>query len=410
GNQLWLLRRAIQGDNTVWKFLWDVLPTLRDTLQESESLVAVAMGLGQSNSDRAWDTLEPMLTHADPAVRAAAVAAVGSLREMRARDHLRTALHGEPEAAVITQVIAALGAIGEAQDADALINYALLQPRYREAVRNALATLAAVAIPPIHNALRTTFDDTLRELLIDALRQIHLPEVVPPLSWAALHADNIKVRQQAVQALAELPYESVIPALVQALGDVSERSRTIALDALVQFGEAAVEPLLESLENPPWSPERRYLAQWAAARALARIGGETVKQRLVDLADSYDLNQRWVALTALRYADYPDLHETIIQHIPSSPWVIQHECALYLRKYPSLDAIPALMDELRQPDAATQEILEAAIVANGVAAIPILQRHSSEWQAFGQRKAIVSILKQIGHPAGLRLLEELAQD
>lgn len=410
GNQLWLLRRAIQGDHTVWKFLWDVLPKLRDALQEAESLVAVAMGLGQSNSDRAWDTLEPMLTHADPAVRAAAVAAVGSLRETRARDHLRAAVQHEQEAAVKTQIIAALGAIGEAQDADTLIEYALHHPRYRAAVRDALVALAAVAIPPIHNALRDTFDDTLRELLINALREIHLPEVVSPLSWAAQHAESIKVRQQAVQALAELPYEDVIPALVHALGDVSERTRNIALDALVQRGEAAAQLLLEYLENPQWSPEQRYLAQWAAARALARIGGETVKQRLIDLAEGYDLNQRWAALTAIRYADYPDLTETIIQHIPSSPWTIQHECALYLRKYPLVDAIPVLMDELRQADAAVQEILEAAIVANGVAAIPILQRHSNEWHAFGQRKAIVSILKQIGHPAGRPLLEELAQD
>ncbi len=75
-----------------------------------------------------------------------------------------------------------------------------------------------------------------------------------------------------------------------------------------------------------------------------------------------------------------------------------------------MDAIPVLMEELRQADTAVLEILEVAIVANGVAAIPILQQHRSEWQAFGQRKAIVSILKQIGHPAGRPLLEELAQD
>jgi len=410
GNQLWLLRRAIQGDRKVWKFLWDVLPTLRDSLQETPSLVALAMGLGQSGSDRAWDTLEPMLQHADEAVRAAAIEAVGNLREVRARDYLRSALQKEQSNAVKIQVITALGKVGEEQDANNLIDYALFQSSHRSVVRNALVDLATIAIPPIYNALRDTFDDTLRITLIEALHQMRLPEVVPPLSWAAQHAQESKVRLKAVEALADLQYEEGIHALIHALGDFSERIRNIALDALVRFGETAAIPLLERLENPLWSPERRYLAQWAAARALARIGGEMVKQRLLDLASSYDLNLRWAALTALRYADYPDLSETIIEQIPNSPWTIQHECAMYLRRYPSVDAIPILMEELRQADTAVQEILEAAVVANGVAAIPVLQEHYEKWQAFGQRMATVRILRQIGHPAGRTLLEQLAGD
>lgn len=409
-NVQWLLWRALGGDRSVWKFLWDVLPQIRDGLQETASLVALAMGLGQSSSDRAWGTLEPLLNHSEVGVRAAAIEAVGAIREPRARPYLRQALQSEPEAHVKETIIRALGAVGEECDASDLINYAFHHPSYRAVVCDALVQLGATALPPVQDALHDTFDDTLRELLVDALHRMRTREAVPVLSRVVQQAKSPKVRLRAVYALADLQYEEGIPALIVALGDVSERIRQVAVESLLTFGEPAAEVLLDYIETPSWPAETRYLAQWAAVRAVARIGGETVKQRLQSLAARYDKNQRWAALTAIRYADYPDLGEWVAQQIANSPWTIQHECALYLRKYPHPGSIPALMEELRNPHAAVQELLEAAVVANGVAAIPILQQHVAQWQAFGQRLALTRILRQIDHPAGKPLLERLAED
>lgn len=409
-NVQWLLRRALSGDRGVWKFLWEVLPQLRDGLQETASLVALAMGLGQSRSDRAWDTLEPLLNHSDIGVRTAAIEAVGALREPRARPYLRQALQNEPEAHVKETIIRTLGAVGEECDAVDLIDYALHHPSYRAVVRDALVQLGTTALTPIQDALRDTFDNTLCELLVDALHRMRIREAVPILSRVAQHAVSSKVRLRAVEALADLHFEEGIPALIVALGDVSERIRQVAVESLIRFGESAADTLLEHIETPSWSAETRYLAQWAAVRVVARIGGETVKQRLQSLAASYDMNQRWAALTAIRYADYPDLSEWVAQQIPNAPWTIQHECALYLHKYPHVETIPILMEELRNPHAAMQELLEAAVAANGVAAIPILQRHFEQWQTFTQRLALTRILRKIGHPAGTPLLERLAED
>ncbi|OYT70566.1 MAG: hypothetical protein CFK48_05980 [Armatimonadetes bacterium CP1_7O] len=407
---LWLLRRAVEGDNRVWKFLWDRMHEICSSLQEEASIIAVVMGLGNSASDRAWYALEPLIAHSSPAVRAAVYNAIAALGEVRARPHLRSALTTEQDPAPIDGVIAALGRVGEAQDAASLIDYAFNHPRTRSKVKAALVQIGQDALPAIRDYLRDGIDVSLKHHLIDTLQQIGAPDVITVLREGYHRLEEFKLRRHIIRVVVELGHREGIPLLLEALGDPSEGVRTIACDGLVAHGEAAVDSLLEHFEDPPWGIERRYLAQWAAGRALARIGGNTVKQRLMELAQSYDMNLRWASLTALRHADYPDLGEWMAQQLANAPWTIQHECALYLCKYPTPQAIPELMEALRNPQPIVQEILQAAIAANGVAAIPVLQQHFDQWQAFGQRMATIHILQQIGHPAGLYLLEKLASD
>ncbi|GIV05853.1 MAG: hypothetical protein KatS3mg016_1428 [Fimbriimonadales bacterium] len=409
-NVLWLLRRAIEGDHFLWKFLWDRMHEICGSLQEEASLIAVVMGLGNSASDRAWHVLEPLITHPAPAVRAAVYGAVAALRETRARPHLRNALAAEQDPAPIDGVITALGSVGEAQDAALLIDYAFHHPRTRPGVTQALAQIGQKALPAIRDYLRDGFDVSLKHHLIDTLKQIGAPDVIPVLREGYHRSEEFKLRRHIMRVVVELGHQEGIPLLIEALADPSEGVRKIACDGLVAHGEAAVEPILEQFEQPLWDIERRYLAQWAAGRALARIGGDAVKQRLMELAESYDMNHRWAALTALRYADYPDLGEWMAQQLINAPWTIQHECAMYLRKYPTLEAVPALMEALRNPHAVVRDILTDAIAANGVAVIPLLQQHFERWEAFGQRLAMVNVLRQIGHPAGLSLLEKLVGD
>ncbi|BCW96469.1 MAG: HEAT repeat domain-containing protein [Fimbriimonadales bacterium] len=413
GNQLWLLRRALRNDTSVWKFLWDALPRLRDSLQEPASLVALAMGLGQSKSDYAWDVLEPVLAHPDASVRTAATQAVAQLKESRARDLLRARLHAEPETPVIHAIVEALGAVGEAQDARTLIDYAFEHPHARNPVRNALTQMGTLALPAIDQTLQDTFDDTLKELLIQTLQQIDRPEVVPPLKRMVNPHQKPRVRLQAVRALRALRYNESLPPLTLALGDEDYSIQREAQQALVERGMDAAPVLLDAIQQPAqWEPRMRFSAQWRAGQALAAIcsGDESIKQELMALAESYDLNQRWVALTALRYADYPDIGDWMANQLYGSPDTIQLECAMYLRKYPTPTAIPALMDAVRDCDSAVRAALEDAVAASGVAAIPVIQRHFAEWQTFAQRQSLTRILRQIGHPAACSLLEQLAND
>jgi HEAT repeat protein len=411
GNQLWLLRRAVQGDQRFWKFLWSELPKVRAALQEPESLVALAMGLGQSQSDYAWDTLELLLAHGEVSVRVASITAVGQLEEKRALPALRQKLHNEQEPPVIDATIRALGAIGDAQDAGDLIEYAFRHPTSRAAVRDALVQMGNNALDAIENALRDLPDETMKEVLLQALQSIATPEVVPLLARVARHSDRDRLRLRAIQALRTLSHETVIPHLIHALDDPHHRIRQEAYEAIVERGDTLTDQLLDALQNPQqWRSETRFAAQWSVGRALAKIGSDAVKQSLMELAEGYDLNQRWAALTALRYADYPDLSLWMANQIRGSVWTIQHECALYLIKHPNPETIPVLMEVLNNPSPVLREIFERAIAENHLAAIPMLQRHFHEWGTFPQKQSLIRILRQIGHPACRPMLEELAQD
>ncbi len=414
GNQLWLLRRAISGDRGVWKFLWDRFPQIRDSLQEDTSLIALAMGLGQSQSEYAWNALEPLIVHPDPSVRVAATDAVAQLGEARALNLLRQRLQSEQEQTVVNSVIRTLGAIGEEQDASNLIQHSFLHPNYRAAVHDALIRMGNKAVPAIADAMRDLPDDTMKQRLIAVLQEIGTPEVVPLLDRVLRtmrEPKHRRLRLSAVQALRALSHDRVISSLVYALGDSHHQVRQEAFEAVHERGEAATDLLLDALQNPQlWDTKTRFAAQWNAARALAKIGGEAVKQRLMELAESYDLIQRWAALTALRYADYPDLGEWMATQLKGSPWTIQHECAHYLQRYPTPNAIPALMESLNDLSPVLREVFETAVVANGLHAIPILQARFHEWDTFPQKRSLVRILRQIGHPAGHPILEELAKD
>lgn len=410
GNQLWLLRRAIHGDTKVWKFLWDSLPDLSSRLQEDASLVALCLGLGSSGSDWAWGVLKPLTKHKRPSVRSAAFEAISQLKETRAREILRRAFQEETDNGVVSSVINAFGSVGEEQDAAMLIDAAFKQPQWRQAVQNALARMGLNALPEITIALRESFDATLRELLVGSLLEMKLPDVAPILSELILRDKNKSVRLKATLALRQLGYPECIPGLIYALADESEQIRNESREALVEQGETAVGELLDWFANPKWRPEHRYIAQWGAARALARIGGETVKQRLIELAESYDPNHRWAALSALRYSDYPDLSEWIIHQIPNSPWTIQHECALYLCRFPQPSLVEPVMETLRNATPIMHEVWEDAVVAVGVDAMGIITENFSRWDSFHQRMGMVRILQRIAHPAGIQILETLSTD
>jgi HEAT repeat protein len=68
------------------------------------------------------------------------------------------------------------------------------------------------------------------------------------------------------------------------------------------------------------------------------------------------------------------------------------------------------MDAINNSSPMLREVFERAVVRNGLDAIPVLQARFREWDTFPQKQSLVQILRQIGHPAGQSILEELAQD
>ena len=73
------------------------------------------------------------------------------------------------------------------------------------------------------------------------------------------------MRQCAALGLALKPDESATPSLVQALSDDDSMVSSLAVNALVKIGRAAVPALIEAVKNAPQS------ARIHALRALAEI-------------------------------------------------------------------------------------------------------------------------------------------
>ncbi len=140
-----------------------------------------------------------------------------------------------------------------------------------------------------------------------------------------LSAGERDTRAAAAQALGQLQKKATIPTLIAAMGDKEVQVRQAAAEALVEFGEAAVPSLVDSLEGrggrvAPYalwalgeigsrnavgalidtaSEARSWRIRWSAVEALGDIGGQRAIQTLIDALDDRDERVRNAACLAL---------------------------------------------------------------------------------------------------------------
>ena len=171
------------------------------------------------------------------------------------------------------------------------------------------------AVPALGRLLRQG-DEEIASRAIAALQAIG--EVAVPVLAQALQAKRAELRQQAVQALAEIEGDliSVVPELVEALGDEESEVRKAAIAVLKRCGSrasAAVPSLIGILE----SQEEESLGR-DAALALGAIGGEAALQALRRVLEDGDREKR------IRLATLVALWQ-LGEHLPVSEEVIAPE-------------------------------------------------------------------------------------
>ncbi|MBR8833438.1 MAG: HEAT repeat domain-containing protein [Stigonema ocellatum SAG 48.90 = DSM 106950] len=111
---------------------------------------------------------------------------------------------------------------------------------------------------------------------------------------AVEEADSSARLLDAVQQLAASQLQEAIPTLIAALGYNNPGAAVAAVDGLVQIGEAAVQPLLELMDN------YNYGARAWAIRALAGIGDARAQNILLDAAKTdFSLSVRRAAVRGL---------------------------------------------------------------------------------------------------------------
>jgi len=111
---------------------------------------------------------------------------------------------------------------------------------------------------------------------------------------AVEEADSSDRLLDAVQQLAAAGFDESIPTLIAALNYNNPGAAVAAVDGLVQIGEAAVQPLLELIDN------YNYGARAWAIRALAGIGDVRALNTLLDAAKTdFSLSVRRAAARGL---------------------------------------------------------------------------------------------------------------
>ena len=174
---------------------------------------------------------------------------------------------------------------------------------------------------------------------------------------AVEEADSSVRLLEAVQQLAAAQLKEAIPTLIAALGYNNPGAAVAAVDGLVQIGEAAVQPLLELIDN------YNYGARAWAIRALAGIGDARALDVLLDAAKTdFSLSVRRSAARGLGTIHWHQLPpeqvqsaqaqvlEALVLICQDSEWVVRYAAVTGLealaQAQPAL--IPQILAQLEQ--------------------------------------------------------------
>lgn len=272
-----------------------------------------------------------ILQDPDPAVRAAAVEAIGSAGGLRALNTLTTVLRTDPHWSVRSQAVASLAHACGAESAQIIVE-ALQDPSdvVRHAVAQALRSLGAAAVPGLMRCLQEEHppretvvaafgllgahgieplmaqlsdgNPQTRPAIIDALGATRHSRAVETLI-GLLHDHQVGVRCAAARALASTGDERALPALMELLQDSHAEVQAVAAQALGTLGNratidllaraAAVHPLTEALVRG------RAEVRAAAANALGYLQDESAKTALIEALGDAGFEVRREAARAL---------------------------------------------------------------------------------------------------------------
>jgi len=245
----------------------------------ARSAAAEALGAAPAGrAEEAKEALRPLVDDTSGAVRCAAIASLGRLKDAEALDDI-VARFEDLDPTVRQVALIAAGDVGDPSVAPALER--ALKRDEPEVRFQALASLATLLGPDAIAPLSTCLDDDdaeVRAHLAEALGSLEVEAAVEPL--AALLTDRAaRVRQSAAMGLARCGDASGADELV---GLLTDRDR--AFEAAWALGELKVEGAEEPLARLAASVLKPLAVRAAAAAALVRLEdprGEPVLRRVI---------------------------------------------------------------------------------------------------------------------------------
>jgi HEAT repeat protein len=341
-NQLKDVSRRGRAETELLRMGAEAVPALIEALQTTDqSLLPLYQGMLVRMGIVATHALTHSLLNEHPIIRARVAEILAQVKDPKAVPALLSALDGE-YFTVRGQAARALGAIGDPE-----------------------------AVQPLLGALK---DEELEVRIeaVQALGKFKLPETFDSMADLLLEDPQIEARQAAAQALGETHHPQAIPYLMIALRDPfwwyeREQAADALLEAIAGMGAAAVEPLLEAL-NDSEGTVRRF-----AAMLLGRIKDpRAIKALGMALYDTHFEVGRAVAesLAGFGPVGLKVLAEAL--HHPEA-WLRQHAIA-GLTLSGDKRIVPVILDMLKDPE---REVQKQAIQSLGALkdarALPALQ-------------------------------------
>jgi HEAT repeat protein len=293
----------------------------------------------------------------------------------------------------------ALGNIGDSQAVQILTTVLGESPldKEREYVRQSAATMliqiGSPSVWPLFDSLRTSFNLKKWEAVAYVLVQIGSPAVQPLLDAlrnSSFTADNWGSQQRldAAREVATHVLANIVPrpvdSLISAIGYCD-----FAIEALVRYGAASVEPLIAALGDTT-NPDVRE----KAAYALGKIGdGRAVEPLIAALGDT-DSDVRKKAAEALEQLNWqPEPNETgavywiikgrwnkcvqlatvavqpLIAALGDTAWRVREKAAYALGKIGDGRAVEPLIAVLGDTDSAVRRNAAEALVQIGLPSV-----------------------------------------
>ncbi len=229
--------QSAQAIDTLVVVLQDKVPAVRE--EAGRALIAIGEAsipkLLETLSDRNWR------------IRLRAVEAFALLKPREAVGPLMTLVLEDPDTAVRQDAVRALGHIGDSRAIPLLLSSLALQtPSLKLPAIEALGRLRSTEAIPALIAIVNSLPTEAYEDRMEGCSDPKYKEDLPPL-------------EGAIKALAKIRDPQAIPTLIQALQ--STLLRPEAAEALAQFGQASVHPLLKLLKTTKNDNLRRYVLE-----------------------------------------------------------------------------------------------------------------------------------------------------
>lgn len=336
----------------------------------------------------------------DATVRAAAARALGRSGQAAAVAPLLGRLD-DNEAEVREAVTLALARLGDPSAVVPLVGKIQdSRPNVRRSVAIALGALGdARASSALALALRDN-DELVRMAALSALGRIHADDAVVTIVSLLDEERRPEVREAALAALAQIPSEASVDALIRALSTDDPRERSPVRSALVRAGAAAVPKLVSCLSGqpPPTLADGCALAlgeisgtSAASERSERRARGDgglagNGAAQAIAAALGRGVVRPEAGLRALGAARDSAGLETALEYLSADdPWV----------RKAAIEATDALLDP-SQPD--------------GRAVEPVVSALRAAKERKDERGQLIRLLGKTGSPRVAKLLSALALD